>query len=96
MQGLLPERVLWRRDKTGHNAPLDLWFRTTLRGTLEGMIADDHLVNEEYYDRKALRALFECHQRGENHAMFFWQYLNLRLWRDQFVSFTSAPKEITR
>jgi asparagine synthase (glutamine-hydrolysing) len=64
MQGLLPDRVLWRKDKTGHNAPLEIWFRTTLLKRLKGMIVDNHPVNEEYYDRKALLALFERHQLG--------------------------------
>jgi asparagine synthase (glutamine-hydrolysing) len=93
MAGLLPERVLWRRDKTGHNAPLDLWLRTTLREAVGGMIEDDNPVNEEYYDRTAVRALFNRHQNGENHAMFFWQYLNLRRWRDQWLSIAPTPEE---
>lgn len=90
LAGLLPESILWRKDKTGHNAPLDVWLRTSLRARMEGLLADDHAVNRGVYRPGVLTSLFRAHLAGENHAMFFWQYMNLRLWADRFEPVASA------
>ena len=80
---LLPERVRMRKDKTGHNAPSDVWWRTDHRATLEALFDVAGFVNECVYDLPRVRALFAEHLRGANHAMFFWQYLNMHLWHQE-------------
>ncbi|RMH55658.1 MAG: asparagine synthase (glutamine-hydrolyzing) [Candidatus Hydrogenedentota bacterium] len=85
MRGVLPEKVRTRKDKTGFNAPLDEWIRNDLRKPLEEMIARHSYVNQSIYSQKAVKALFRRHLAGENHYMFFWQYINLNFWAETFL-----------
>lgn len=80
MKGILPEKVRMRKDKTGFNAPFDEWIRTGLLASFEQMISEKSFVNTEIYDQKSVIKKFNEHLNGQNHYMFFWQYLNLNLW----------------
>ncbi|MBL4889177.1 MAG: asparagine synthase (glutamine-hydrolyzing) [Candidatus Lindowbacteria bacterium] len=84
MKGLLPEKVRMRKDKTGHNAPADKWWRDENRAELEDLMSRKSFVNSEIYDIRRVKELFQEHCDGANHYMFFWQYINLNLWYDQF------------
>ena len=86
MRGLLPEKVRMRCDKTGHNVPAEAWFRGELKTLLDQTISENRPLNRTIYDAAALRRRFDEHQRGANHAMFFWQYLNLALWQELMLS----------
>ena len=67
-------------DKTGFNAPFDVWIREGLREQLEQMIIKKSFVNNEIYDQKQVLNKFQEHLNGQNHYMFFWQYINLNMW----------------
>lgn len=86
MCGVLPEKVRARKDKTGFNAPLGEWIRGENRAEFEALLARVDYVNSEVYDIDEVRALFRRHLAGEEHYMFFWQYLNLNLWFDGVVN----------
>lgn len=80
MKGILPEKVRARKEKVGHNAPADQWFRTENRREIEDLLRRKSFVNEAIYDRQASQRLFQEHLSGINHSMFFWQYINLNIW----------------
>lgn len=84
MKGILPEEIRTRKDKTGFNAPFDEWIRHENRAQLEELIARDSYVNNEVYNKKKVKKIFQEHLGGTNHYMFFWQYINLNLWFDKF------------
>ena len=80
MQGILPEKVRCRRDKTGFNAPADEWFRQEHRQEIWDLIEKRSFINQEIYNQEEVRKRFLEHLGGQNHYMFFWQYINLHLW----------------
>lgn len=84
MKGVLPEKVRTRKDKAGFIAPFDNWIRNENREQMEEMINARSYVNEEIYDHKKLKELYARHLAGEDHYMFFWQYINLVVWHEQF------------
>ncbi|OEU71456.1 MAG: asparagine synthase (glutamine-hydrolyzing) [Desulfovibrio sp. S3730MH75] len=86
MKGILPEKVRTRKDKTGFNAPFDEWIRNENREQVEELMAANSYVNNEIYDHKKVKELYRKHLSGENHYMFFWQYINLNLWHNLFFS----------
>lgn len=94
MTGVLPEAVRLRPDKTGHNVPVGEWFRGELKETLRAMIEETTPVNTDLYARPALADYFHRHLAGEDHAMFFWQYLNIRLWHEQMFSQPNKQKDV--
>lgn len=81
-KGLLPEKVRTRKDKTGHNAPADKWWREDNRLELLDLMSRRNYINEEVYDIAKVKDRFTRHLAGENHYMFFWQYINLHLWHE--------------
>ena len=85
MKGYLPEKVRVRKEKVGFNAPVDVWFRNEIRHEIETMIDSDAFVNKHIYDRKVVRNYFQEHLSNANHAMFFWQYINLYVWCQSVV-----------
>lgn len=84
MKGILPEKVRTRKEKVGFNAPADEWFRNELRKDIEEMIDRPSPINDQVYDRSAVRRCFDEHVAGANHAMFFWQFINLHVWYEMF------------
>jgi asparagine synthase (glutamine-hydrolysing) len=80
MQGILPEKVRCRKDKTGFNAPADEWFRQEHRQEIWDLIETRSFINQEIYNQEEVRKIFKEHLGGQNHYMFFWQYINLHLW----------------
>jgi asparagine synthase (glutamine-hydrolysing) len=80
MQGILPEKVRCRKDKTGFNAPADEWFRQEHRQEIWDLIEKRSFINQEIYNQAEVRERFMEHLGGQNHYMFFWQYINLHLW----------------
>lgn len=81
---ILPEKVYNRKDKTGHNAPADIWWRHDNRKEIENLLSENSYINNEIYNKKELQNIFERHLSGENHYMFIWQYINLNLWYKHF------------
>lgn len=87
MRGILPEKVISRRDKAGHNLPFDRWIRNENRKELENMFENSNsFANRYIYDTPKTKELFKAHLRGENHYMFFWQYINLTIWAAKHFS----------
>ncbi len=84
MKGILPEKVRLRKDKTGFNAPFDEWIRNENRNGIEDMLSAKSYINSEIYDISKVKELFSKHMKGENHYMFFWQYINLNLWHELY------------
>jgi len=80
MKGILPEKVRCRKDKTGFNAPAEEWFRQEHRQEIWDLIEQRSFINREIYSPEEVRQRFTEHLAGENHSMFFWQYINLHLW----------------
>jgi len=72
------------KDKTGFNAPFDEWIRNENKKQLEDVISSKSFMNTEVYSINRVKDLFDEHMNGRNHYMFFWQYINLNLWYEQY------------
>ena len=88
MRGKLPENIRNRKDKTGHNAPSGDWWRGEQKKLIEKFLNKKGYINEEIYALNKVKDLFTRHLLGENHAMFFWQYINLNIWYEEIFEIT--------
>ena len=79
-KGILPDSIRLRKDKMGHNIPFGNWIRTKYKNQIEEIINENCYINSEIYLPKKLKSLFINHCGGQNHDMFFWQYLNMYFW----------------
>ncbi len=86
MKGILPEKVRTRKEKVGFNFPIDDMVRTVNLEDFRQMIRSDNYINSQVYNPQELKALLEEHVKGQNHGMFFWQYMNLQLWYERFFT----------
>lgn len=88
MVGILPKRIIHRR-KHGYNAPMDYWFKHTLRDVLAQLLDESshNLYNKNY----ALNLLKEFQKSGKNYKMNFynaqklWSFLVFEIWHKMFI-----------
>ena len=87
MKGLLPDVTRQRIGKTGWNAPIDVWFATTLREPLLDLVRSRRFRERGIYRPGAVECVIMEHAeivRGgaprENHMMFLWQLISLESW----------------
>ena len=74
-------RALIERPKQGFGIPLDLWLRGPLREWAEGLLAEDRLRREGYFDPAPIRAVWERHVRGEaSYGYRLWSVLMFQAW----------------
>jgi len=86
-KGLLPDSTRQRIGKTGWNAPIHVWFATTLREPLLDLVGSRRFRERGIYRPGAVERVIAEHAeivRGgaarENHMMFLWQVVSLEGW----------------
>lgn len=87
MQGVLPEKIRLRVDKTGFETPQDEWFRVS---EFEKLIMEI-LSCESFRKRKIIDCdkainLYQKHLSGEiNISKEIWKWIHLELWFREFI-----------
>jgi asparagine synthase (glutamine-hydrolysing) len=88
MKGVLPEKILARKNKIGFEIPERRWIEHNLRDRLRSFFEGD-LLAKNYYDLDALRKLLDKSMLSEDECRKVWRTLNLEVWyRDFFASRT--------
>ena len=81
LRGICAEEILERVDKSGFNAPFDLWVRGHIRAFAMDIFRSQAFRQRGVYDTARFDQLLGSHMRGEeNHMMLLWQALNMELW----------------
>ena len=76
-------RAAGRRPKTAFRVPVEDWLRGPLAGVLEERLNRGALVEEGWFDRRAVAALAAEHRSGaHDHGTVLWPLLALSLWLD--------------
>jgi asparagine synthase (glutamine-hydrolysing) len=88
MAGLLPKQIINRR-KRGYNAPMDYWFKHSLRNTLEQLLYES---KHDYYNKEYVLDLLNSFQgAGKNYNLNFpnaqklWSILVFEMWHRLFI-----------
>lgn len=77
----IPQKIRWRADKVGYAAPLDHWLRRELRDWGNDRVMDSRLVGIPGYDRQAVSALWDEHQKGTaNNSWALWRWISMSEW----------------
>jgi asparagine synthase (glutamine-hydrolysing) len=87
MEGLVPKRILERRDKIGFATPDELWFREPSFVELMSSILDsEEFRSRPYWKYAAVKRLFEDHlQRKRDNSRHIWRIVNTELWLRMFI-----------
>jgi len=105
MDGLVPKRALWRRDKRGFDNPGEQWLKNELHGELMALFSKDALIfRYGLVDRQALLRTYEAFRRQprDGGALWFKDVFNplaLELWLQAFEPYltgavSSAPMSV--
>jgi asparagine synthase (glutamine-hydrolysing) len=84
-------RELTERPKRGFGVPVAEWLRGPLRSWAEDLIAEPFLQNQNIFDAKAVRRVWEQHLCGwRNHANLLWAVLMFQTWWTQYEKPTKS------
>lgn len=76
LQRYVPESLIGA-EKRGFGLPIAHWLRTALRDWVEANLPRD----DDYFDRSAVRRLWQRHLSGENHDAVLWRVAMFEAWR---------------
>jgi asparagine synthase (glutamine-hydrolysing) len=86
MKGILPEVIRRRIDKMGFVTPEDIWFKTVLKGPVQGIIGSRSFAERGYFDMKKVKEAYNEHCEGKrNIGSTIWRWVNLELWFRTFI-----------
>ena len=86
MRNICSDEFLNRVDKSGFNAPFDIWVRGPFRDFVLDVFTSEKFLNRGIYDETKFRTVLDGHMSGrENHMMLLWQALNLELWLNEWI-----------
>ncbi len=86
LDGICAREILDRVDKSGFNAPFDLWVRGVLNDFVMDTFRAASFRGRGIYDLPTFDGLLAQHMQGEaNHMMLIWQALNLELWMQAWI-----------
>ena len=99
MDGILPERVCWRRDKSGYPVPLDRWLRQAdnARRICDLLLSPNAHTREFLVPRKLEKFVQRWRTRGlAGYALeLLWRCVTLELWFRRDQSTTPSGSEIS-
>jgi asparagine synthase (glutamine-hydrolysing) len=86
MKGVVPEVILQRRDKIGFSTPEDIWFRTSLKEFITGVIESVSFRQRPFFDIQKVRCHYSAHLQGrKNFSAVIWRWVNLEIWMREFM-----------
>jgi len=91
MEGILPEKVLTRKNKIGFEIPERKWIEQDLRARLVSFF-EGELYREEYYSLHALKDLLKKRNLTEDETRMIWRILNLEVWYRIFFANSKRPQ----
>ena len=86
MAGLVPDRVLARRDKIAFSTPEAAWLRGPLAPLVDEVVGSASFRSRPYVRQAEVEAAVRAFQAGDaNRTAEVWRLLNLELWLRRFV-----------
>ena len=89
-------REVTHGPKSGFGLPLGEWFRSTRLRELTDRLRDRSHPAAMLFDRRAVGALLDEHQKGlADHGQALWMLVNVYLWNEEVVQ-PSGPRAVLR
>jgi asparagine synthase (glutamine-hydrolysing) len=85
LDGILPDGVVWRRDKKGFPTPVGNWLRDGRGTPALNLLRDDARRSRHLFPTSALRPLIAQHTQGAaDRSWQLWRALSTELWLQAF------------
>ncbi|MFZ5562757.1 MAG: asparagine synthetase B family protein [Thermodesulfobacteriota bacterium] len=83
LRGIVPDDILFRKDKLGNSVPLKNWIRRPgrTRELLRDVLSSQRLQKRGFWDPQQVNRMIQEHQAGRvNHSHRLWALVVLELW----------------
>lgn len=85
LDGLLPDSVVWRRDKKGFPTPVGDWLRDARGAAALDLLRDSSRRTRPMFPQPAVDGFIGEHTSGaEDRSWQLWRALSTELWMDAF------------
>ena len=79
----VPEKLI-ERPKAGFGIPLSDWLRGPLRDWAEGLLDENRLQQEGFFNVEYVREKWQVHLEGKrNNSTFLWNILMFQVWLEE-------------
>ncbi|MCG8606965.1 asparagine synthase-related protein [bacterium] len=88
MTGILPDEIVFRKDKMGHNVPMKSWMRetSTFRDLLNDVLSDPAIKRRGFFDAKKIQNMMDLHlRRKKDYSHRLYALVVLELWLKNHV-----------
>ncbi|MAL65031.1 MAG: hypothetical protein CMF94_02900 [Candidatus Marinimicrobia bacterium] len=86
LAGTCAQEILKRKQKSGFNAPFDMYIKSQLKDFALDILHSKSFVERGIYNLKKFEKIKIDHIEGrESHMMLLWQTINLELWMRAWV-----------
>ena len=86
LQGVIPEKIRLRKDKTGFSTPEADWFRDkNFKDLLSEVVYSDSFRNRGYFNVKNCQQRLKDDPAHGNKNSDFWKWIHLELWFRKYI-----------
>lgn len=103
MQGIMPERIRYRRSKIGFNSPMHDWYNGSMGSLLLSIAKHPSFLGSKFWDGPNLRNFIEQKTLARSWSiddwgttLQVWTMLNLAIWQMIFVEKISHKDVLSR
>ena len=83
MTGILPDEIVFRKDKLGHSVPMKNWMRDleVVKKMMRDVLSEEAIKRRGYFNFQAVEQMIKQHlSKTHNHSHRLWALMVLELW----------------
>ena len=83
MTGVLPDEIVFRKDKLGHSVPMKNWMRESseLKSLINDVLSEKNIKKRGFFKPQYIKKMIEDHQAKKvNNSHRIWALVVLELW----------------
>jgi asparagine synthase (glutamine-hydrolysing) len=83
MEGVLPDEIVFRKDKLGHSVPMKNWMRDAkvVRNLIDSTLSPEAVKRRGLFNPEFVQNMIAQHQnKSHNHSHRLWSLMMLELW----------------
>ncbi len=83
LEGVLPDEIVFRKDKMGHNVPMKNWMRSTskFRDLVHEVLSEEAMKKRSFFRPEAVKQMLDLHlSKKKDYSHRLYAMLVLELW----------------
>ena len=90
MEGILPDEIVFRKDKMGHNVPMKNWMRTStvFRELLQDVLSETAVRKRGLFKHERIQQMLDDHlQKKKDYSHRLYALVILELWLEEGIGY---------